>query len=290
MPYLIAVTVPMLWGSTYAVVALYLEGLSPLWVAVWRALPAGVLLLMLHRKAPPLPWGKVVLLGLFNIALFFPLMFTAAYRLPGSVAGTLGATMPLQLLLVQWVWLKKRPSLPLLGLAVLGLMGVMLLLNPSADLDPIGVIAALTGTCLIALSSLWMQRWSVTDVLGLTAWQLTLGGLMLVPVAWLLAGAPQPVGWERMPGFLWLTGLGTAFAYWAFVRSLNRLGANRMSMLMLLNPVTSVMLGIALVNERLGWVQWMGIALILLTLVLMKWASEPRRPPRVTAVASKAVA
>lgn len=273
MPYLLAITVPVLWGSTYAVVALFLEGLSPVWVAVWRALPAGVLLLLLHPRRPPLPWSKVALLGLFNITLFFPLLFTAAYRLPGSVAGTLGATMPLQLLLLQWLWQGKRPDMRTLVLALIGLTGVILLLNPSADLDLIGVLAALGASLLIAQSSLWMGSWPVKDALGLTAWQLLLGGVMLVPIAWAVAGPPQPIAASAWPGLTWLTGLGTAFAYWVFVRSLNRLGANQLSMLMLLNPVTSVLLGVVLVEEQLGWAQWVGIGLVLLALVLMK-----RRP------------
>lgn len=289
MPILLAVTVPLLWGSTYAVVALFLDGLSPLWVAVWRALPAGALLLLLHPKRPPLPWSRVGLLGLFNIALFFPLLFTAAYRLPGSVAGTLGATMPLQLLLLQWLWQGKRPAARALGLAVLGFTGVVLLLNPSTDLDPIGVLAALGATALVAQSSLWMGNWPVRDALGLTAWQLFLGGVMLVPVAWLLAGPPQPVAPSALPGFVWLTGLGTAFAYWAFVRSLNRIGAQRMSMLMLLNPVTSVLLGVVLVQESLGWAQWLGIGLILLALMLMKRRPPEPAPARVSTPATPAI-
>jgi len=289
MPILLALTVPVLWGSTYAVVALFLEGLSPVWVAVWRALPAGALLLLLHPKRPPLPWSKVGLLGLFNITLFFPLLFTAAYRLPGSVAGTLGATMPLVLLLLQWVWQGKRPDSRALALAVLGLTGVVLLLNPSADLDLIGVLAALGASLLVAQSSLWMSDWPVRDALGLTAWQLFLGGLMLVPIAFILVGPPEPVAASALPGFIWLTGLGTAFAYWAFVRSVNRIGANRMSMLMLLNPVTSVLLGIALVQEHLGWGQWGGIALVLLALILMKRKPAPRKDAPVSARATPAI-
>lgn len=42
-------------------------------------------------------------ISLCNISFFFVLLFIAAHRLPGSVAGTLGATLPLMVLLLQWV-------------------------------------------------------------------------------------------------------------------------------------------------------------------------------------------
>nr|WP_269808958.1 EamA family transporter [Enterovibrio nigricans] len=45
--YVLAALVPILWGSTYAAVSIYLQDLSPFWVAVWRALPAGLVLLLL---------------------------------------------------------------------------------------------------------------------------------------------------------------------------------------------------------------------------------------------------
>ena len=67
MPLLIALLAPLLWGSTYAVVSLYLTDYSPYWVAVWRALPAGILLLLLHPRRPPLTWSRQFLMAFCNI-------------------------------------------------------------------------------------------------------------------------------------------------------------------------------------------------------------------------------
>jgi len=101
------------------------------------------------------------------------------------------ATLPLIFLILAWVIDKKRPGMKWLLLGLMGLGGVILLLNPSADLDPIGVLCMLSATTLIAFSSRWMQKWDVGDFLVLTAWQLFLGGLMLIPLAWFMAGPPQ---------------------------------------------------------------------------------------------------
>ena len=270
MNYLIAISVPLLWGSTYAAVGLYLKDMSPFWIAVWRALPAGLLLLALRPRLPPLKWSKMLLLSFFNITMFFLLLFTAAYRLPGAVAGTLGATLPLQVLLLLWFIEGKRPSLVALSSAVLGLAGIVLLLNPSTEIDPIGATAALLATCFLAVSSLWIKKWAVTDLLSLTAWQLFLGGLMLLPFAYFIAGTPTMLTTQALPGMLWLILPNTAFAYWAFSRSIKKLGAEMMAMLGMLNPIAAVLLGIGLLNESLNAAQWFGIAMIISALILMR--------------------
>ncbi|UIP29707.1 DMT family transporter [Photobacterium sp. TLY01] len=283
MNYLLALIVPMLWGSTYAAVSLFLQDMSPYWVAVWRALPAGLVLLLIRPKLPPLSWSRMTLLSFCNIAAFFVLLFIAAYRLPGSVAGTLGATMPLQMMLLQWLGEGKKPDPRSVVLAVLGLIGVGLLLNPSADLDPIGTLAALAGTALVSQSALWMKRWPVNDALSFAAWQLVLGGIMLIPFAWFVAGAPVALSVDAIPGLLWLVLLNTAFGYWAWVRSVKKLGPNMMSMFSFVNPVTAVLLGIGLVGESLGMLQWAGIGLILVALLFMRKPSKPDQAEATTA-------
>lgn len=272
---LIALLAPLLWGSTYAVVSLYLTDYSPYWVAVWRALPAGLLLLLLHPRMPPLPWGKQFLLAFCNIAAFFALLFVAAFRLPGAVAGTLGATLPLVLMLLAWLQDGARPSLKWLLLGLMGLAGVLLLLNPSANLDPVGVACAMLATVLIGQSSRWMRHWPVNDLLSLTAWQLLLGGLMLIPLTWWLAGPmplPDPAS---APGLLWLILLNTALGYWAWLWGLKHHGPEVMGMLALTNPMMAVSLGVLIVGETLDVSQWIGIGVILLSLFLMKLPARP---------------
>ncbi|MFD2177240.1 DMT family transporter [Veronia pacifica] len=266
---LLACTVPILWGSTYSVVSLFLSDLSPFWVAVWRALPAGLLLLLLKPGKPPLRWTRMFQLSTLNITLFFPLLFIAAYRLPGSVAGTLGATLPLQLMFVQWLFEGKKPDIKNLLLALVGLAGIILILNPSSDIDPYGAIAALTATAMVARASLLLKKWPVSDIFRLTAWQLTLGGLMMIPVALVFAGIPKMITTGHLPGILWICVFNSAFAYWAFAKSIKSLGPNMMSMVSMLNPVAAVILGVNLVGESLSSLQWLGIALVALSLILM---------------------
>ena len=279
MPLLIALLAPLSWGSTYAIVNLSLGDLSPFWVACWRALPAGILLLLLRPRLPTLAWGRLFLLASCNITAFFALLFLAAYRLPGAVAGTLGATLPLILLLLSWALDRQRPALRWLLPALLGLAGVMLLLDPGARLDTTGVLCALGATVLIALSARWMQRWELGDLWVLTGWQLFIGGLLLIPLAWLASGAMPWPHREALPALAYLVLINTALAYWAWLWGLRRLGTQTMGMLALTNPLVAVSLGVWLVGEQLDPAQWWGIGSILFSLLLMKlpWPRLSRR-------------
>ena len=84
---LISAVAPAAWGTTYLVTEEFLPPDRPLFSALMRALPAGLLLLAVQRTLPRGDWWwKAAVLGLCNIGLFFPLIFLSAYHLPGGLA------------------------------------------------------------------------------------------------------------------------------------------------------------------------------------------------------------
>lgn len=267
-PMLQASLAPILWGSTYAAVGLFLTDLPPIWVAVWRALGAGLFLYLFVRRMPRMHLGKVFVLGFFNISLFFIFLMMAAYRLPGSVAGTLGATLPLLLIVIQWLVQGKTPQVKATLSAAVGLIGVLLLLNPSANLDPIGVACALGATLVVAIASLLTKHWQVNDILGVATWQLLMSGVVLVPVAWFFEGAPDMITMSQVPGLLWLVILNTAIGYLIAVNAIKQVGPNAFGMLSLLNPIVAVGLGMWTMQESLGGLQWLGVALVIGSLLV----------------------
>ncbi len=63
---------PIVWGSTYIVTTEVLPPESPLIASTIRALPAGLLLVLLSRTLPSgLWWSRMAVLGFLNIGLFF---------------------------------------------------------------------------------------------------------------------------------------------------------------------------------------------------------------------------
>jgi probable blue pigment (indigoidine) exporter len=115
----LAALAPASWGTVYVVTATLLPPDRPLLAAALRALPAGLLLLALTRRLPHGSWWwKTTVLGMLNFGVFLPLIFFAAYRLPGGVAATLGALQPLLVALLALPMLRVRTPAPILLAAI----------------------------------------------------------------------------------------------------------------------------------------------------------------------------
>lgn len=257
---------PTIWGSTYLVTTEALPAGYPMSLAVLRALPAGLLLLAVTRHLPPAHWiGKTLTLGALNFAVFWSLLFIAAYRLPGGVAATLGATQPLIVLALSRGLLGTPIRAYAVIAALAGLVGVaLLLLGPEAALDPIGIAAGAGGAASMAAGTVLSRRWQPpVPALTFTAWQLTAGGLILVPVALAFEPALPALDAASIAGLAWLGLIGAAATYWLWFRGIARLEPGAVSMLGMMSPVAAVFLGWVWLDQGLAPLQFAGALIVL---------------------------
>lgn len=284
---------PTLWGTTYLVTTEFLPAGRPLLAAAVRALPAGLLLigvvaLLTGRHALPHGawWWRAALLGTLNIGLFFALLFIGAYRLPGGVAAVLGALGPFVVAALAFLLIGDRPARRALIGGAIGVAGVALLvLRSTVALDPIGLAAAAGGMAVMSLGTVLGRRWGTPDgfarkstaLLALTGWQLTVGGLLLLPFMFAIEGAPPALTATNLAGFGYLTLIGTALAYLLWFRGVTGLAPTRVTVLALLSPVVAAVLGWAALGQALSFGQLIGAAAVLGAVLL--GASQPRTTP-----------
>ena len=271
----------VIWGTTYLVTTEFLPQGYPLTDSLIRALPAGLLLLALGRELPHGIWiSRIAILGALNFSVFWWLLFVAAYRLPGGVAGVVIATQPLIVLVLSRFLLATPLRLMAMLAALGGVVGVALLvLQPNAALDPVGIAAGLLGAASMALGTVMARRWQPpVSALTFTAWQLTAGGLELLPFALAIEGLPPAPKLGEALGFIWLGLFGAAISYILWFRGVARLGAAAVSPLVLLSPVTAILLGWIVLDQTLSPVQLVGIALVLGSVWLGQRAHAPAAP------------
>lgn len=291
---LLAAVAPVTWGAAYFVTAQTLPPTHPLWGSVLRALPAGLVLLALARRAPRGAWWwRSLVLGALNMSAFFVLVYVAAQRLPTSVASTVMALSPFALALVAWPLLGQRPRVASLTGAGLGFAGVVAMLATGAvAVDPVGVAAGAAAMLMSSVGFVLATRWKDdVDVLTTTSWQLVAGGLLLVPVALAAEGAPpalDPRGWL---GLAFLSLVATALAYVAWFTALRHLPASAVGLVGLLNPVTGVVVGLALGGERLTALQTVGVLAVLAAVLVGQPAARAllRRRQQVAQLAQPAI-
>ncbi|WP_435660053.1 EamA family transporter [Leisingera caerulea] len=284
---LLTALAPAIWGSSYIVTTSLLPGHSPLVVALLRALPAGLLLLVLVRQLPPLNWlPRLMVLGALNFSLFWVLLFVSAYRLPGGVAATLGAVQPLIVVFLSALLLKTQIRAAAVAASVLSIAGVALLvLTPAAKLNTLGVLAGLGGAASMAAGVVLTRKWQPpVPPLTFTAWQLTAGGLLLVPIAlWTVPELPVFTA-ANIAGLAYMSLIGGALTYILWFRGLARIEPSQVSLLGVLSPLSAVILGWLLLGETLTPNQMLGALLALFSL----WLGQARLRRRANRAAAPA--
>ncbi len=263
---LVAAVAPAAWGTTYLTTETLLPPDRPLFSAAVRALPAGLLLLALRPSLPPPGWRlRALVLGLCNIGLFFPLLFLAAYRLPGGLAATLQAGSPLVVMAIAWLLLRERPGPARVLGAGVGVIGVALLvLRAPGGVDPLGLLGAAGSVLVSGLGFVLVKRWPPpAPMLTVISWQLVVGGLALLPTALLVEGRPPSIDAGAWVGYLWLSAVGTVLAYVCWFHALQRMPAGAVALVGLVNPVVGTTLGALVVGEAFGGAQALGTALVL---------------------------
>lgn len=279
---------PISWGSTYAVASELLPPDRPLFTAVMRALPAGLLLTALARTLPTGQWWwKSAVLGALNIGAFFPLLFLSAYRLPGGVAAVLGSAGPLFVIGLAALLLGERARLRTVLVAIAGALGVsMVVLTAEAELDLIGVVAGVVSSASMGAGTVMTKRWgrpAGAGALAMAGWQLSMGGLMIIPIAVLVEGAPPALDGKAFLGYGYMILINTGLAYWLWVRGIGQLTATSATLLGVLSPLTAAVIGWAVLGQALSSVQVLGMVVALGATVVGQVVAGAPRPKVATA-------
>lgn len=268
---------PAVWGTTYLVATELLPAGRPMLAAAVRALPVGLAFVLWTRRLPTgVWWWRSAVLGMLNIGAFFALLFVAAFRLPGGVAATAGAIQPLVAAAIASVVVGEAFTRRTAIAGSAGVAGVaMLVLGPDAALDPIGIAAALAGAVAMATGVVLTKHWGrPVDLITFTGWQLTIGGLFLVPLVVVTEGMPTSITATNLAGFAWLAVVGTAAAYANWFRGIQALPVATVSFLGLLSPLVATIAGWLVLQESMSPLQMIGAALVIYAVV------APQRHPR----------
>jgi probable blue pigment (indigoidine) exporter len=292
---LLTVLAPVSWGTTYVTITELAPDGRPLFVAAARVLPASVVLLLVGSiRQPSRPhgadWWRTAALAVCNFGAFFPLLVVAVYRLPGGVAAAAGGLQPLLVAGLSVPLANRRPTRMELAIGAVAAVGVaMVVVRPGADIDPVGVLAAVAANVSFAAGVVLTKRWpSSSTGLAAPGWQLLLGGALLLPLAVAVEGAPPVLTATNVTALAYLTLVATALAFLVWFSGIERLPAAAPPLLGLAAPVTGAMLGWLVLGQSLSPIQLVGFAITLATIAYA--AGTPVDRARLRSVSPRPVA
>jgi drug/metabolite transporter (DMT)-like permease len=273
--WLLLITLSLLWGGAFFCSEVALEEVRPFTLVLGRVGFAAIVLLgVVYLSGQRMPrgwvaWAPFLAMGALNNLIPFSLIVWGQTEITGGLASILNATTPLFTVLLAHFLTRDERITPsrLAGLA-LGIAGVVVMIGPAA-LRGLGVhllaqIAVLGAALSYAFAGIYGRRFRGQPPLVTAAGQVSASTLMMLPIALLLdrpwtGPLPSVPAWAAILG---IAILGTALAYILYFRILAAAGATNLLLVTFLIPVSAVLLGAAILGERLDPEHFSGMTLI----------------------------
>jgi drug/metabolite transporter (DMT)-like permease len=290
-----------LWGTAMVAMKGVIDTTDPLFLAAMRLVPAGVLVLLVARlqgrSVVPttwLAWGWIGLFALVDATLFQGFLAEGLSRTGAGLGSVMIDSQPLAVaIMARLLFQEQVGGIGWIGLLI-GILGISLLGLPDAwfirlfqgqfPLSPGDSIEALWqallqhGEWLMLLAALSMALGTIliryvakqVDPVVATGWHMILGGLPLL--GWSLWHTSQP--WQGITVSGWMaiayaTIFGSAIAYGIFFYLAAQGNLTSLSALTFLTPVFALIFGGIFLAENLTLIQWLGVALTLVSIYLI---------------------
>jgi drug/metabolite transporter (DMT)-like permease len=278
------IALSVLWGGSFFFNGVAVKELPSLTIVLLRVGIAAVtlwtVLMLLNIRMPRMKglWPAFFGMGLLNNAIPFALFVWGQHHIASGLAAILNATTPLFTVLVaHFLTRDEKLSAGKMAGVVLGLLGVILMLGTEL-LSGLGTglvaqLACLGAALSYAFAGVFGRRFNRMGVppLATATGQVSASSLVMLPLVlavdhpWTLA-PPSSGTWAA----LFAIGVAsTALAYILYFRILAAAGTTNLLLVTFLIPVSAILLGSLLLDERLDAKHFVGMAMIGLGLALI---------------------
>ncbi|RLF34255.1 MAG: hypothetical protein DRN37_00585 [Thermoplasmata archaeon] len=267
---LYAVTASALWGTSFPITKIALEGASPVLLAFLRYLLTSILFLSLslfYKNFYHIKIKNFVLLGIISVTAptilqNIGLQYTSAY-----ITGFLQSTGPIYTVILAYFFLQETITrYKVLGI-LLALGGTYFITSPQSGGDLFGNLLVLSSAICYSLGGIVAKR---TLNLGYTPVQIVafssiFGTLFLFPAALFEHGTMAA---ESAPYILFLAIFTTFISYTLWYSAMERMELSKLSFFVFLIPIFSIFFSAVLLQEEMkaltlaaGFVAVCGVAI-----------------------------
>jgi drug/metabolite transporter (DMT)-like permease len=259
-------TAAILWGGTVVPAKWLLGYMSPITVVTLRFSVATIALLPMafwqyHRNSGfvGMHWRRLILQGFLGVTLYYLIGYWGLQLSSGVHVSLISAALPLVIAIVSGIILGETLSRRQWIASIIAILGVVLIIFTSQDSGS----NSLMGDFLVAASILFWAFYTVLTKqwksnlpsVVMTAWIVTFGTLILLPVAVFqgnLAELKVLTTWPGITSLLYLGVGASALAFLLWNTSLRYVSASFAGMTLNLLPVVGFLLSILILGESVS--------------------------------------
>ncbi|HWE80027.1 MAG TPA: EamA family transporter [Gaiellaceae bacterium] len=274
----------IIWGSTYLFIQIAGETIPPLLAVSTRFIFAGAIMAaVVVRRGGTMRVSRKALASCALIGCLLPganaVLFYAEQDVPTGLASLLIASVPLWVVLQRLALRERIPSFALAGVGV-GFAGVAILARPEGGAKTIGIVLCVISAVMWSLGSVGSARLTMpTDPFAATAWEMLIGGFVMLPIGIATAGSFTPSA-ASILSWVYLVTIGSVVGYTAYTWLLASAPLGLVSTYAYVNPVVAIILGVLFRNETISWRIGVGAAIVVSGVALV----VRKEPPAATTV------
>ena len=283
----------VLWGGSYPLLKVAVAEIPPLTViAVRVAVAAAVLTAVARWQGHRLPreagiWRALLVQAFCNSIGGWTLLAWGQRHVDSGLAGVLNSTSPIFVFVMTWLWTRHEAvnGRKLIG-ALLGLAGVVLIIGIDAlqglGREVLAQAAVLASAMLYAVAAIYGKRFAGQPPAVTAAGTMIWATVCLAPLS---LAFERP--WTLQPSLAaimataTLAVLSTALALLLYFRLVRTLGSMGVASQSYLRAGISVLLGMVLLGETVGWPVGIGLAAIILGVAAINAAPARRTMSRI---------
>ncbi len=267
----------IIWGSTWLVIRIGLDSLTPIFSVSIRFIIASIFIFIL-MKIQKLRFQKdllsiklYIILALFSFSIPFGLVYWAEQFIPSGLASILFATLPLGVIIFSLISIPDyQISFYQLTGVILGFAGIITIfyenLNVQITEYILGVIAVLMSAFMQALIAIIIKKYGYhLNPLSMNFIPLLFSGLVMLIVSLIFEDTSTfHFDQKAIGSILFLSFFGTVVTFTTYYWLLKRMNVVILSLSSFITPIIAIFLGWIVLNEKLSEHTILGSSLVLI--------------------------
>jgi len=272
------------WSTTYLAIHYMVLTMPPYLASGLRFLVAGAILFLLSARGAQRPslrhWRDTTITGSFIILLGNGSIVWAQQFIPSSLAALLVATVPIWIVLLNWLLFRQaRPTFMEFAGVCGGFLGIAMLIGFSRitggeSFSLIGVVVVLAASFFWATGSLYSRYGTLppSPLLSVSMQMLSGGALMLLASLFtgeMFAFNPGAVSLVSLIGWAHLVVFGSLVGFVCYLTLMRSCRPSKVATYAYVTPVGAVFLGWAVAGETITGQTLIATAVILLSVFVI---------------------